>query len=96
MGEQLYEFSGMPGVKRKRIKGPIVDSVSAFLLALRKHRLCSAAGDHGSVTVYVDDDGAFRCTFQRWHSTIDEQTYATKAQVKAWLVKWLPKRKQQP
>lgn len=91
MSEHLYTFGGMPGVKRKTIKGPMASSVNGFAVALRKHRLCSAAGDHGSVTVYVDDAGGYRCWFQRFHATVDAQTYKTKASVRKWLVEWLPR-----
>lgn len=83
MSQQLYEFSGMPGVRARRIKGPLVNSISGFMAALGKHRLCSAAGDHGSVTVYRDDDGNYRCWFQRFHSTVDGQIFDTKTRVRA-------------
>lgn len=91
----LHQFGSLPGVKGGRLKGPMVGSISGFMSALRKYRVCSDAGDHGSVMVYRDDDGRLRCYFMRWHSIVEEQNYKTKAEVRAWLKKWLPVQYQQ-
>lgn len=84
-------FSGMPGVRRKSLKGPIVGaSPNQFMTALRKYRTASAAGDHGSVMVYIDDAKQFRCQFHRWTVVNESEAFKFKTQVKAWLAEWLP------
>jgi hypothetical protein len=88
----LATFKGMPDVKRGMLRGPMVDSVNGFMVALRKHRICSAAGDDGAVNVYRADDGTFRCSFCRYLSYLDNRIFDTKADVRKWLKVWLPKR----
>lgn len=84
-------FSGMPGVK-KPLEGPLVGSVSAMVRGLSKHRIVSSAGDDGSVTAYVDDKGVLRATFCRYRSMIDGGTFKSKAELRRWLIEWMPKR----
>jgi hypothetical protein len=88
----LHTFKGMPDVKRGVLKGPMVaDTPSAFLTALRKHRICSSAGDDGAVNVYRADDGTYRCSFCRFLGYVSNETFTTKAAVRKWLKEWLPK-----
>jgi hypothetical protein len=87
----IATFSGMPDVRRKSLKGPIVgNSPNQFMVMLRKYRTVSAAGDHGSAMVYIDDAGQFRCSFHRYGQTIDSPTFKFKKHVKEWLIAWLP------
>ena len=88
----LHTFKGMPDVKRGILKGPMVDSISGFMDALRNHRICSAAGDDGAVNVYRADDGTFRCSFCRYLNYVSNETFTTKSAVRKWLKEWLPKR----
>jgi hypothetical protein len=90
MKEQIYTFKGMPGVRAKQLRGPMKSSLTGFLAALRKYRVCSDAGDHGAVLVYRDDDGTYRCSLQAWCVTKAEGTFKTKREVAAWLKRWLP------
>ena len=88
----LHTFEGMPDVKRGTLKGPMVnDTPSVCLAALRKHRICSSAGDDGAVNVYRADDGTYRCSFCRYMAYISNETFSTKAAVRKWLKEWLPK-----
>lgn len=89
-GYNLYTFSGMTGVSGS-LHGPIIHSVSAADAALRKHRMVSAAGDHGAVNIWKDDDGALRGEFQRFCVTLDKQRFKSKAHALEWLKKWLPR-----
>lgn len=68
----------------------MVRSASGFLVALRKHRICSSAGDSGAVTVWVEDSGTFHCHFGIYRKTVDQQRFTTKRQVRFWLAEWLP------
>lgn len=81
----------MPGVKRRSLRGPLASSATGFLSALRKHRVCGAAGDHGAVTAWIDDDGKYRATFSRWCQVLEAGTFNTKASLGAWLRHALPR-----
>lgn len=87
----LHTYRGMPDVRRRSLKGPMVSSVSGFLTALRKHRICSAAGDDGAVNVYRADDGTYRCSFCRYLAYLSNEKFTTKTAVRRWLKEWLPK-----
>lgn len=89
--EALHTFKGMPDVKRGTLRGPMVRTVNGFLIALRKHRICSAAGDDGAVNVYRADDGTFRCSFCRYLAYVSNETFTNKTAVRKWLREWLPK-----
>ena len=85
-----HKFHYLPGVKAKQVTGVMARTVSGFITALRKYRVVSDAGDHGSVMVYRDDAGLYCCHFARWQVSLEKQRYATQAQVRAWLKEWLP------
>jgi len=82
-------FSGMPGVKAKKLEGLLVTSVSGFMRNLGRYRMVSAAGDGGSCSVYIDDTGAYRCAFHRYRRKMSEETVKTKRAVEGWLNCWL-------
>lgn len=87
-----YTFTGLPGVAGEKLEGPMTESVSGFMAALRGNRICSAVGSNGAVTVWKDDDGMWRCDFSRYCSTVCGATVKTKAQVREWLREWMPER----
>lgn len=91
-----HEFHSMPDVRAKRVKGIMANSPSGFITALRKYRAVSDAGDHGSVLVYRDDAGRYRCHFMRWQQTINELQCTSQAEVRGWLREWLPAQRQRP
>ena len=86
----VHELHRLPGVKAERVKGTLAKTPTGFLAALQEYRACSDVGDNGSVIVYRDDAGAYRCAFMQWKVTKESQTYTSKAKVRAWLKEWLP------
>lgn len=87
-------YVGLDGVRGGKLnpRGKHMARTAAGLMAiLKKGRICSAAGDNGSVTVWRDDKGQYRCEFSRWLSCVDSQVFTTKAAVLRWLVEWMPK-----
>lgn len=84
-------YVGLKGVAGGKLVGPMARTINGFKVAMRDNRVCSAAGDNGAVTVWLDDGGAWRCAFTRWHFVVDEVVVGTKAQVWAWLQEWMPK-----
>lgn len=88
MGE--FEYAGLPGVKAKRLGGVMVNSPTGAMKSIRECRVCSAAGDHGAVTLWRDDEGNLRTCFQvRW-STVAAETHATRDSALRWLKAWWP------
>jgi len=84
-------LSGLKGVQ-----GNIEDiyfsnhSFSAVSRALRKHRAVLLAGDNGSITIYRDDVGNYRCEFDRYMVEKSHEIYKTKTAIKSWLSLWMP------
>lgn len=92
--KNIYEFFAPPGItKKKRLKGPQCNSVTELMDALDQFQIASDAGDHGSVIVYRDDAGDFRCAFMRFHATVNEGTFKTKAALRVWLKEWFPRQR---
>lgn len=89
----MGEYTGLPGVKGGTLKPRgkhFARTVNGFMVILRKGRICSAAGDNGSCTVWRDDNGLWRCEFSRWRSSVNETTCTKKTEVRQWLKDWLP------
>lgn len=86
---------GLPGIKAKKLKGLMVNSISGYLAALKKYRIASGAGDHGAVSVHRQDDGKYCCMFMVWCSVREQQVFDSQRAVKAWLREWYPKCRQQ-
>lgn len=84
-------FTGLPGVRKKMIEGVYSRTPGGFIAALEKHRVVSAAGDDGAVTVYRDDKGRLRGMFCRYMSILASETFPTKAACRRWLAEFLPK-----
>ncbi len=83
-------FRRLDGVSDETLEGPYVSSITAALKALRSNRICSAAGTYGSVTVWIDDDGKYRCAFHQYLVKKAGRIVSTKKQVRGWLKEWLP------
>jgi hypothetical protein len=89
----MVEFSGLPGIRRKKVNAEWVarHTPTGFFAALEKARVATAASDAGSVTVYIDDDGQYRCYFSRYGSESDDIMTTSKAAVRRWLKNEIPK-----
>ncbi len=92
----VHEFIGLDGVKGGKLKGPLISSVSGVYATLRKYRVCAAAGDHGSITVWLDDVGWCHVGFYRHMARVAEQTFPRKTHAYAWLIEWWPKMRERP
>jgi len=89
---EIVELTGLPGIKRRRVRAALVNSISAFMAVfMTRTKAATGAGDHGAVNVYIDDDGSYRCQFMRRHTVIDASWFTTKAGVRRWLSEWWPK-----
>lgn len=94
--QPAFDFRGMEGVTGI-IKGPMAKTANGFLSALRGDcRICSAAGDYGAVTVWIDDAGVYRGVFQVRQIDREKKVFATRAEIRPWLDIWLPKMREAP
>lgn len=50
----------------------------------------TAAGDCGSISVWKDDDGMWRCEFQRHYVTLDTRTFKHLSAACQWMKEWFP------
>lgn len=78
-------YVDLDGIKGGRAEGPMVRSVSGFATALRSHRVASAAGDSGAVTVWIDDDGFIHCDHSAYQRTVEKRIFNRKAHAMKWL-----------
>jgi hypothetical protein len=82
----------LDGVKRKQVKGKFVgQSVSAFMTALKKDKYLISAGDDGSITVWVRDDGRYGYSFDRFMVSQSCGAVKTKKELRTWLSIYVPK-----
>lgn len=95
MTKKVYEhkYQAVPGVKGS-LTGVMASSVSGILTALKTYRAVSDAGDHGSIMVYRDDEGKYRCLFMVWGHTQEEKICKAQREVRTWLKEWMPKQRQ--
>ena len=89
----LIQFVDLPVVSNGgKLKGLNVSrTVTAFDLALRKRRVCSAAGDYGALNAWRDDKGQYRACFCQWLAVKAMREFPTKAAMLKWVKKMLPK-----
>lgn len=85
-----FEYHSLPGVAGGKLKGTMSQSASGVIAALRQCRVTSAAGDHGSLTAWIDDDSAYRAAFHRWQVTKAEGVFTSQAALRACLKSWWP------
>lgn len=84
------KFIDLDGVKSGVLYGPFAKSTTAAMRALKSFRVVSGAGNNGSWTVWIDDDGAYHVDFSRFRFTKNKAVFGTKKQVKEWLQIWIP------
>jgi hypothetical protein len=84
-------LTGLSGTDGKSRECVFVRSVPATLKVLRSGLAATAAGDNGAINVWRDDDGNYRCEFQRFMSVKDSQIFRHLVSVESWLKEWLEK-----
>lgn len=89
-----HQYNSVPGVKGT-LTGIMANSPSGILTALKTYRAVSDAGDHGSVMVYRDDDGQYRCLFMVWGMTREQKICSSQREVREWLKEWMPHQRHQ-
>lgn len=96
MAKKIYEhkYLAVPGAKGT-LTGIMASSIHGILTGLKTYRAVSDAGDHGSVMVYRDDEGMYRCLFMVWGHTQQQKICKTQREVREWLKEYLPLQRQQ-
>lgn len=93
MKPHLNKYHSLPGVKGGELIGPMAKTVNGFMTALKSFRAVADAGDHGSVMVYIDDNGTYCGFFMKYHQTQASVACNTKSDMRKWLKEWLPKQR---
>lgn len=87
----MYTLTGLPGVSGKDLEAPLFRSVPAAMTGIKTHRAVTSAGTHGAISVWIDDDGKYRCEFYVRLITQNSIVVSTKREVRTWLKEWFPK-----
>lgn len=83
---------GIEGVEAGEVESVSVRSRTAAIRELRAGaKAVTAAGGEGALNVWRDDNGAFRCEFDRYRTPIDQKTFRFLGPVDDWLREWFPK-----
>jgi hypothetical protein len=80
---------GLPDTKRDKAFDH-VHTVSGVLRAFRRKKAAVAAGDFGSITIWIDDNKCYRCEAQQFYAIHNSTQSKTLKEVVAWAKKWLP------
>jgi len=93
--KKVYEhkYREVPGAKGT-LTGVMAGSITGIISALKNYRAVSDAGDHGSIMVYRDDAGKYRCLFMVWGITREEKVFISQREVRTWLKKWMPRQRE--
>lgn len=79
-------LAGLPGVAAAEIFDAVsIRSSSAGVRALQAGRACTAVTNKGTITLYQDDSGAYRCVFERRGGSKEESILHSKAAATTWL-----------
>ncbi len=92
---RMGEFQGLEGVEGAIDyfgKDQFFKSVSAGIRLLKtKYKAMMSSGDHGSITIWIDDAGKYRGAFSRWQVTSGHVVCSTKKELSEWLKEWIPR-----
>lgn len=83
---QLCDLTAMP----PRVAGWTASSRSAALQCMTQHKVCSSAGDLGSVTIWRGRDGIYRGEFSRYGVRVSYVSCSNILYLKEWLKVWWP------
>lgn len=81
----------LPGVKSKETQAVKVTSPSDASQFMRKGMSVAACGNYGTIAVWKDDDGKWRCEFMRNKFTVELRKFTAMAVAWTWLKEWWPK-----
>lgn len=84
--EPVVTLTDLPGIRSGVVADVVViTSASAGVRAINTGRSCHFDGRHGSLTVYRDDVGSYRCLMRRPGHANDENIVTFKSHANRWL-----------
>ena len=86
----MPKLTDLPGVSDKEVECGFFQTISGCQTVLRQFKAATAAGDKGAINVWVDDDGRYRVAFCRRLIVVNTRNFATLAEVRVWLKKFMP------
>lgn len=84
----MPKLVGAPGVKGGKLDVQFAKSVADGMRLLNSDGAFVMAGSNGALVVYTDDDGQYRCVFERHLEMLSEVTVGSKLKVQEWLRQW--------
>ncbi len=89
-------LTGLPGVRRKKVKAVGATSVTDAMKWLRAGQIITAASDEGAINVHQNDEGLYHCQFMRYCRTVAETKFTHLGAVQQWLKDWWAKMEREP
>jgi hypothetical protein len=86
----MPELRGIPGVKSGFVKCETVSTVTELMRTVRPALGVCAAGDSGSISVWVGDNHFFFASFYRYQQEIGSGIFPNRNQLRKWLARWWP------
>ena len=78
-------YINLPGIKRQNPEYEFFRNITNALKIVRKGLVASAAGDHGAIDFYKDDNNKYRCNLHRHRITEDTQIFKKQKDAVVWL-----------
>lgn len=91
MNQYYYQMQNLEGVKGGRRKGEFFSSATKAFAIIQAGRVASAAGDNGSLVVYLNDNDQYHCEFSRYFCTQGKELLTSQRAVRKWLKQWYPR-----
>lgn len=66
-------------------------SATEAIRLLKRKTVGTTADDFGSISVWDDKEGRYRCEAYRWMQTVDSQVFTSYQAVRQWLKVWMKK-----
>jgi hypothetical protein len=84
----MGELRGIAGIKSGAVRCQIVSHRTEALQILRKGLAITSAGESGSISAWICDDGTYRASFDQWGVTKDARVFRAKSHLSGWLARW--------
>ena len=84
-----FMLKNLSGIKKVEIDADVFHFAIEIKEILAKGIAAATADDNGALSIWIDDNGYYRCEAQRYCKTIDSRIYTHLKSVIKWATKWL-------
>ena len=86
----MITLTGLEGRSEKKINAIFFKNILG-VGKLNKDTAVTSAFSNGSINIWIDDEGKFRCESMRYQYSLDKKIYDDIEDVKLWTKYWLKK-----